>query len=109
MNKLLIILLFSFGLLGCVKSEQQKMQEKRDRLDLQVQKLVRNKLKDESAKFRNQWDLCGEVNTKNSLGAYTGFQRFLMSGEYIYFENDYKSDQTSMSAFNEAWDSECKK
>ncbi len=33
-----------------------------------VQQLVRNALKDgDSAKFRNQWELCGEVNAKTAL------------------------------------------
>lgn len=49
---------------------------------MQVQKLVKDKLKDgETAKFRNQWELCGEVNAKNSFGAYTGFQRYIVTKE----------------------------
>ena len=49
--------------------------------------LIKERLKDpDSAKFRNtfivrvqgQALLCGEVNSKNSFGGYTGFTRFMM-------------------------------
>ena len=53
--------------------------------------MVKAKLKDgDSAKFRRvyytmtPYDIpatCGEVNSKNSFGAYTGFQRFLSGGQ----------------------------
>ncbi|MDT1887731.1 hypothetical protein ACN6Q4_20435, partial [Acinetobacter baumannii] len=78
MNKFLIIAILSCLMLGCGKTEKEKLDEERKNLDLQVQKLVKDKLKDgETAKFRNQWELCGEVNAKNSFGAYTGFQRYI--------------------------------
>lgn len=106
--KYLSILLCLF-FIGCGKSEQEKLNEERKKLDLQAQNIVRGTLKDgDSAKFRNQWELCGEVNAKNSFGAYTGFQRYIMTKEKIYFENEYNSDQRSIEAFNQLWDSDCK-
>lgn len=96
-------------LMGCGKSEQEKLDEERKKLDLQAQSIVRDNLKDgDSAKFRNQWELCGEVNAKNSLGAYTGYQRYIMTKEKIYFENEYKDDLRSIEAFDQLWNSECK-
>ncbi len=93
-----------------VPKQKKKNQEERNKLDVMVQQLVRNALKDgDSAKFRNQWELCGEVNAKNSFGAYTGFQRFIASKEKIYFENEYNSDSYSISAFNQVWNTDCKK
>ncbi|MBD1224936.1 hypothetical protein IC789_09150 [Acinetobacter seifertii] len=110
MKKILLIALFSSLLFGCAKTKEEKLQEERNKLDVMVQQLVRNALKDgDSAKFRNQWELCGEVNAKNSFGAYTGFQRFIASKEKIYFENEYNSDSYSISAFNQVWNTDCKK
>ena len=108
--KIILFALFSvFLLVGCGKSEQEKLNDERKKLDLQAQNIVRSTLKDgESARFRNQWELCGEVNAKNGFGAYTGFQRYIMTKEKIYFENEYNSDQRSIEAFNQVWDSNCK-
>ncbi|MFH4320023.1 hypothetical protein WAJ22_13935 [Acinetobacter baumannii] len=109
MNKFLITAILSCLMLGCGKTEKEKLDEERKNLDLQVQKLVKDKLKDgETAKFRNQWELCGEVNAKNSFGAYTGFQRYIVTKEKIYFENEYNSDPTSIAAFNQVWSVDCK-
>ena len=53
---------------------------------LHHQELVRGRLKDgKSAEFRNQYVsraggapiVCGEVNAKNSFGAYAGFERWI--------------------------------
>ncbi|WP_290006080.1 hypothetical protein [Acinetobacter pittii] len=110
MNKFLIIATLSCLLLGCGKTEKEKLKDERQKLDLQVQKLVKEKLKDgDTAKFRNQWELCGEVNAKNSFGAYTGYQRYIVTKEKIYFENDYNTDSTSLAAFNQVWSVDCKK
>src|SRR5690606_1839783 len=43
-----------------------------------ARELVTANLKDpDSAKFRNQKGVCGEVNAKNSFGGYAGFVRFI--------------------------------
>lgn len=94
---------------ACGKTEEEKLKDERKKLDLQAQSIVRDNLKDgDSAKFRNQWELCGEVNAKNSFGAYTGYQRYIMTKEKIYFENEYKDDLRSIEAFDQLWGSECK-
>ncbi|MFL1181403.1 hypothetical protein ACJOFA_08755 [Acinetobacter baumannii] len=46
MNKFLIIAILSCLMLGCGKTEKEKLDEERKNLDLQVQKLVKDKLKD---------------------------------------------------------------
>jgi hypothetical protein len=38
--------------------------------------------------FRNQKGQCGEVNTRNSTGDYTGFQRFVAGSALVVFERD---------------------
>lgn len=56
---------------------------------------IKSDLKDpDSAKFRNVFismykgkpTLCGELNAKNSFGAYTGYKRFLMIFTDVPFE-----------------------
>jgi len=77
-------------------------------------KLTKNFLDPDSAKFRNlevrQWkgnegnvlSLCGEVNGKNSMGAYTGYKKF--AGEKVFKEDDYAYDFVMMT-----WDIQCGK
>lgn len=64
-------------------------------------------LKDpDSAKFRNQKSFCGEVNSKNSFGGYTGFKRFIAAGkDLVVFEGD---KNLARGAFQEAWGEFCK-
>lgn len=74
---------------------------------------VRSTLKDgESARFRNvffnrgQDDIpmaCGEVNAKNSLGGYSGYQHFISAGrpDLTFLENQ-------VSDFRTIWDRFCK-
>ncbi|MGK6755245.1 hypothetical protein ACKUV4_015520 [Acinetobacter baumannii] len=45
MNKFLIIVILGCLLLGCGKTEQEKLNDERQKLDLQVQKIVRDVLK----------------------------------------------------------------
>lgn len=67
-------------------------------------------LKDpESAKFRKlhrgvKGIICGEVNSKNSFGGYTGFTRFLAKGDRFFTEK-----QLGYKVFNGSWDmAKCK-
>jgi len=76
-------------------------------------KAVRSKLKDgDSAKFRNVYFhrgsdgipmTCGEVNSKNSFGGYTGFQRFISAGkpELTFIEEQVED-------FNTVWNRFCR-
>ncbi|MFW2039290.1 hypothetical protein ACG92Y_12385 [Acinetobacter ursingii] len=71
---------------------------------------VREKLLDpDSAKFRNQNGNCGEVNSKNRMGGYVGFSR------YIYFPDDgtvaIESDASdsiyTANIMNSLWKAKC--
>lgn len=69
------------------------------------EKNVLARLKDpESAKFRAQFVgvsgiPCGEVNSKNSFGGYTGYQRYMASGGgLVFIESDMEP-----SEFEGAW------
>ena len=63
---------------------------------------IESQLKDpESAKFKNMRVsiinpkvVCGEVNSKNSFGGYTGFQKFVSVGEAVLFVDGSDSDVT---------------
>ena len=109
MKKILgLCVLLGFGLGGCEKSEQEKLDEKRAELDIKMQNLVRDSLKDgDSAKFRNHYELCGEVNAKNSFGAYTGYSKYVITPDKIYFESDYSESDFSKKLFKDLWDSAC--
>ncbi|UNI12455.1 hypothetical protein [Acinetobacter baumannii] len=81
------------------KTEKEKLDDERKKLDLQVQELVKDKLKDgETARFRNQWGCVVKLMLKIVLALTTGFQRYIVTKEKIYFENDYNSDPTSVAA-----------
>ena len=67
-----------------------------------VKSTIKSTLKDpESAKFKNMRVsiinpkvVCGEVNSKNSFGGYTGFQKFVSVGEAVLFVDGSDSDVT---------------
>lgn len=65
-------------------------------------------LKDpDSADFRNQSGMCGEVNSKNSFGAYTGFQGFIAgSKELVVLQRD---SRLKPEEFNQLWNRFCKR
>jgi len=95
-------------LLGCAawyqlyymsEAQVSARQEKRAASDarmqeIKLQRLVRGfvgaNLKDpDSAQFRNQNGICGEVNAKNSFGAFTGYRRFIAkSDRMVILEGD---------------------
>lgn len=73
------------------------------------QRAVESRLKDaDSAKFRNQFVgksgvPCGEVNSKNSFGAYNGFKRYIASGGGIsVIEGEIPDEQ-----FEASWQRLC--
>lgn len=67
-----------------------------------AERIVKNGLKDSgSAKFRNQKGVCGEVNAKNSFGAYTGFKRYVVIDSELFFTDDGTGE------FEELWDRLC--
>lgn len=83
------------------KSEQSK------RIQIQTDSRIalKNFLKDsDSAEIRNHNGNCGEVNSKNSFGGYTGFKRFIAGPTIVAVEGEnMDSDE-----FQEAWNQVCK-
>nr|WP_214289020.1 hypothetical protein [Acinetobacter pittii] len=71
-----------------IKQEQERKIKEQAELK-KVEDAVRYYLKDgDSAKFRNVIKNCGEVNAKNSWGAYAGFTRFIVqSDKDVVFED----------------------
>ncbi|HEX7385825.1 MAG TPA: hypothetical protein VF285_00935 [Castellaniella sp.] len=78
--------------------------------EIKLQRLVRSwvvaGLKDpDSAKFRNQYGVCGEVNAKNALGGYVGYRRFIAVREDLVVVDDGLT--TSPADFEKVWASSC--
>ena len=82
MRKSLLVALSAFVLLGgAIAATPPKLNEKA------LKAALEDRLKDaESVKFKditysptdsaNMWNMCGQMNAKNSYGAYVGYQRF---------------------------------
>lgn len=79
--------------------------------EVKYQRLAREQamanLKDPgSAQFRNQNGFCGEVNSKNALGGYVGYQKFIAAGEtMVVFERDSSLEK---GVFQQVWGEICK-
>jgi hypothetical protein len=97
-------------LTGCGETELSAKQKQ----DLWVEvgkDAVLQKLKDgESAKFQNVYFnksakgvpvTCGEVTSKNSFGAYTGYQKFISAGkpELTFLQEEVEDFHTSWNSF----------
>lgn len=72
----------------------------------EVEQLVRASLVDPgSAQFRNliigKTSACGEVNSKNRMGGYTGFQKFYVSqGKVVFLSDSPETKGLEESTFN---------
>lgn len=55
----------------------------------------------DAAKFRNQRGVCGEVNSKNLYGAYTGYKRYIYAGPGL--EIIKGNPNITDEEFNQAW------
>ncbi|QKU23068.1 hypothetical protein FOB19_12555 [Acinetobacter lwoffii] len=65
---------------------------------------LKNFLKDpDSAQIRNQHGFCGEVNSKNSFGGYTGFKRFIASSAIVAIDGE----NMESSEFQTVWEKFC--
>ncbi len=90
-HKILLFLCFAI-LSGCSPISEER-------------KLVVNRLKDpESTKFRNEKRykngyVCGEFNSKNSYGAYTGYSRYVAKMPDIYYTEDGLSGKLEIENF----------
>lgn len=77
--------------------------------ELRLQRLAREEvgrlIKDpSSAEFKSQNGSCGEVNSKNAFGAYTGFQRFIAGKGMVFLENE---SEISPREFQDVWLAAC--
>lgn len=71
-----------------------------------ARELVTARLKDpESAQFRNQAGICGEVNAKNSFGGYTGFKRFIAKSDALVFQEG--DGAMPVADFQQVWSEVC--
>ena len=96
-------------LAGCGESEAQKEARIRANIQVMSESAVRAKLKDPgSAQFKNQrvsakGAACGEVNSKNSFGGYTGYTRYIFAGKDLtIFESDMAPGE-----FDTSWRQVC--
>lgn len=110
MKKLLLLAMTVVFVFGGVSYEKADKQQRM--WILECQDAVKDRLKDaNSAKFKNVFYsksggvhmTCGEVNSKNSFGGYSGNVRFISAGkpEMTFFENE-------VSDFQNLWDKFCK-
>lgn len=105
MKKVLVALLCGTVLVGCGDGNNS---ERAKELNMQrvAQGFVKANLKDpDSAEFRNQKGLCGEVNAKNGFGGYNGFKRFMAASEdLVVIEGGGLMEP---SEFEKAWSKMC--
>ncbi|WP_226817317.1 hypothetical protein [Advenella sp. FME57] len=71
-----------------------------------AQGFVESALKDpESATYRNQRGVCGEVNAKNGFGGFTGYRRYVaVSKDLVAIEGE----SLKGSEFRKVWNQACK-
>lgn len=96
-----------FLLHGCgEQSPESKAAMTEIRMQRMAREFVSADLKDpQSAEFRNQKGFCGEVNSKNSFGGYTGFQSFIAgSRELVVLQRD---SGIKPSEFDQLWTKFC--
>ena len=105
MKKILLIGIAGLLMVGCGKKEPTEAELNSFR-ELKAQESVKALLKDpSSAEFRNMNGMCGEVNSKNSFGAYTGFVRFIGTPDITLIEGE--NPQVDQATFNEVWKKMC--
>ena len=105
MKKILLIGIAGLLMVGCGKKEPTEAELNSFR-EIKAQESVKALLKDpSSAEFRNMNGMCGEVNSKNSFGAYTGFVRFIGTPDITVIEGE--NSQVDQATFNEVWKKMC--
>jgi hypothetical protein len=104
------VLIIFFLYSACSESSEEKerkkrmgtQQQKEYILNSRAQENVKSILKDpDSATFRNMVGSCGEVNSKNGFGAYTGFKRFMAPTPILIVIED--EGQMDEEEFDKAW------
>lgn len=85
-------------------ASSQSEQSKRIQVQTDSRIALKNFLKDsDSAEIRNHNGNCGEVNSKNSFGGYTGFKRFIASPTIVAVEGENMNPEE----FQKAWNQVC--
>ncbi|MBD8008756.1 hypothetical protein KTI07_00520 [Acinetobacter lwoffii] len=85
-------------------ASSQSEQSKRIQVQTDSRIALKNFLKDSnSAEIRNHNGNCGEVNSKNSFGGYTGFKRFIASPTIVAVEGENMNPEE----FQKAWNQVC--
>ena len=89
------------------KERRDQEREARDRaiaMEVDAEIALKKFLKDpDSAQIRNQHGFCGEVNSKNSFGGYTGFKRFIASSAIVAIDGE----NMESGEFQKAWNQFC--
>ncbi|WP_228154058.1 hypothetical protein [Acinetobacter soli] len=103
------IVIFSIYFFLLHESNEEKLMKKIRNEEIvknyQGQDSVKKILKDPySVRFQKMNGFCGELNSKNSFGAYTGFVRFIGMPNLTIIEGQSVDDDT----FNEVWNKFCK-
>lgn len=83
------------------KSAQIKAIEQQTQSRIALQGYLKDPV---TAQIRNHKGSCGEVNSKNSFGGYTGFKRFIASPAIVAVEGE----SMASSDFQKAWSQVCK-
>lgn len=88
------------------KAEQEKQKAQ---IEVAAQKVKENLIDSDSAKFRNQKGNCGEVNSKNRMGGYVGFSRYIYFPEdkTVIIESDSKDSIFTPAVMDGFWTSKC--
>lgn len=88
------------------KAEQDKQQAQ---IELAAQKLKERLIDSDSAKFKNQKGNCGEVNSKNRMGGYTGYSRYIYdpANDTIMIESDSKNSIFTPQVMDALWLKSC--
>lgn len=110
---LILLVVFIMTIKGCITDDDDAKPSEGNRyfeVKSLVEQSVRGVLKDpDSAEFRGFFPGqsngnaigCGEVNSKNTFGGYTGFKRYVSGG------GDVVGLEGETPGFQEAWDAFC--
>ena len=88
------------------KAEQDKQQAQ---IELTAQKVKEQLIDSDSAKFRNQKGNCGEVNSKNRMGGYVGYSRYIYdpANDAVMIESDSKNSVFTPQVMDALWSKSC--
>lgn len=88
-----------------VKQSQNEARDRQFSNEVDSEIALKKFLKDpDSAEIRNRNGYCGEVNSKNGFGGFTGFKRYIASPAIVAVEDE----NMSSTEFDKAWQEVCK-